>query len=314
MKTMVLPANKHEGESVLLKQKTLARGVEFSGVGLFTGEFSHIRLLPGEANTGIVFQRIDLPDKPLIPALLSYVSETPRCTCLANGNASVRMVEHLLSALHGLGIDNAFIEMQGPEIPASDGSALEFVQMIEQVGCGFLDEPKKIIQIDRPIFWSEGHTHLIALPSETFRISYTLHYPHTSAIGSQYYSLDVNPEIYRSEIAKCRTFSLYEEIAPLMAKGMFKGAGLERGVLIQGDKILNPEGVRCSDEMVRHKILDLMGDMALIGAYIKGHIIAVRSGHASNIAFSKKVLANSESAEFKLLCTSKLDRIGDHIV
>ncbi len=292
MKTMLLPTNKNEGESALLRQKTLARAVEFSGIGLFTGEFSHIRILPGDPNTGIVFQRVDLPDKPLIPALLAFVSETPRCTCLAKGNGSVRMVEHLLSALQGLGIDNALVEIQGPEIPASDGSALEFVQMIEQVGFKFSDLPKKIIRIDRPIFWSEGHTHLMALPSETFRVSYTLHYPHTPAIGSQYCSLDVNPEIYRSEIAQCRTFSLYEEIAPLMAKGLIKGAGLDRGVLIQGDKILNPEGVRCSDEMVRHKILDLIGDMALVGASIQGHVIAIRSGHASNVAFSKLLTAS----------------------
>jgi UDP-3-O-[3-hydroxymyristoyl] N-acetylglucosamine deacetylase len=271
------------------RQKTLANAIEFSGVGLFTGELSHVRILPSPANAGIVFQRMDLPEEPLIPALLKFVSETPRCTCLAKGNASVRMVEHLLSALQGLGIDNALIEIQGPEIPASDGSALEFVRMIEQAGTKLLDQPKKIIRIEQPVFWSEGHTYLVALPCDVFRVSYTLHYPHSSVIGSQYCSLLLNPEVYRLEIAQCRTFSLYEEIAPLIAKGLLKGAGLDKGVLIQGDRILNPEGIRCEDEMVRHKILDLIGDMALLGASIQGHVIAVRSGHAANVAFSKRL-------------------------
>lgn len=271
------------------QQKTLANPIEFSGVGLFTGENSHIRLLPSAANSGIVFQRVDLPEKPMIPALLQFVSETPRCTCLGKGNASVRMVEHLLSALQGLGIDNVLIEVQGPEIPASDGSATEFVQKIGQAGSKVLDAPKKIIRVEQPIFWSEGHTHLMALPCDEFRVSYTLHYPHSPAIGSQYCSLLVNPDSYRSEIAQCRTFSLYEELAPLMAKGLIKGAGLDKGVLIQGDRILNPEGIRCSDEMVRHKILDLIGDMALLGASVQGHVIAIRSGHAANIAFSKRL-------------------------
>jgi UDP-3-O-[3-hydroxymyristoyl] N-acetylglucosamine deacetylase len=199
------------------------------------------------------------------------------------------MVEHLLSALQGLGIDNALIEVQGPEIPASDGSSQEFVQLIEEVGIKSLEAPKKVIRIEKPVFWSEGHTHLMVLPSDEFRVSYTLHYPQSSAIGSQYYSVVLNPEVYRLQIAQCRTFSLYEEIAPLVAKGLIKGAGLDRGVLIQGDKVLNPEGIRYPDEMVRHKILDLIGDMALIGASVLGHVIAIRSGHAANIAFSKNI-------------------------
>lgn len=276
-------------DSLPIRQKTLAKAVEFSGIGLFSGEFSHVRILPHPEDTGIVFQRMDLPNKPLIPALLPYVSETPRCTCLSKDGASVRMVEHLLSALFGLGIDNALIEIQGPEVLASDGSAVEFVQKIEQAGLQVQNKAKKIIRIEKPIFWSEGTTHLIALPADEFRVSYTLHYPHSSAIGSQYYSIPVNPETYRTEIAECRTFCLYEEIAPLIVKGLFKGASLEQGILIQGDRILNPEGMRCSGEMVRHKILDLIGDMALLGGPVLGHVVAVRSGHAANIAFSKRL-------------------------
>lgn len=276
-------------DSLPSRQKTLAKTVEFSGIGLFSGEPSHVRIIPSPEGSGLVFQRMDLPNKPRIPALLPFVSETPRCTCLAKDGASVQMVEHLLSAFLGLGIDNALIEIQGPEVLASDGSALEFVQKIEQAGISLQSVPKKIIRIEKPVYWSEGTTHLIALPSEEFRVSYTLHYPHSPAIGSQYYSTLVNPETYRKEIAECRTFCLYEEIAPLIVKGLFKGASLEQGILIQGDRILNPEGIRCSGEMVRHKILDLIGDMALLGGLVQGHVIAVRSGHAANIAFSKRL-------------------------
>lgn len=270
-------------------QKTLASQVEFSGVGLFTGGASHIRILPSSANAGVVFQRVDLPGKPLIPALLSFVSETPRCTCLANGNASVRMVEHLLSALQGLGIDNALIEVSGEEIPASDGSALEFVRLIDRAGVQEQEADKKILRIEQPVVWSQGQTHLVALPSDVFQVSYTLHYPHSQFIGSQYHSVVLTPETYRSNIARCRTFSLYEEIAPLIAKGLLKGAGLDQGVLIQGERVLNPEGLRCPDELVRHKILDLVGDMALLGVSVVGHVIAICSGHAANVAFSKKL-------------------------
>jgi UDP-3-O-[3-hydroxymyristoyl] N-acetylglucosamine deacetylase len=270
-------------------QKTLASKVEFSGVGLFTGDPSHIRILPSPPNTGLVFQRVDLPGKPLIPALLSFVSETPRCTCLASGTASIRMVEHLLSALQGLGVDNALIEVSGAEIPASDGSAIEFVRIIDSVGTVEQEEDKKILRVEQPVVWSQGQTHLVALPSDVFQVSYTLHYPHSEFIGCQYHSVVITPETYRSNIAGCRTFSLYEEIAPLVAKGLLKGAGLDQGVLIQGERVLNPEGLRCPDELVRHKILDLVGDMALLGVSVFGHVIAICSGHAANVAFSKKL-------------------------
>ena len=270
-------------------QKTLVRPAHFAGIGLFTGQACAIQIHPASAGYGVVFQRIDLPGKPQIPALLEYVSETPRCTCLAKDDASVRMVEHILSALSGLGVNNAHIEVEGPEIPASDGSALEFVQMIERAGIRSLEAPRRSIYIEKAMYWSQGDCHLIALPSEGFRISYTLHYPQSTLIRSQYCSFFMTEELYRREIAPCRTFSLYEEIAPLLEKGVLKGGGLDKGLVIQGDQILNPEGSRFFDEMVRHKVLDLIGDLSLLGAPLEGHILAVRSGHASNVAFAKEI-------------------------
>jgi UDP-3-O-[3-hydroxymyristoyl] N-acetylglucosamine deacetylase len=272
------------GDSSL--QKTLQRPVEFAGVGLFTGMPSRIRLVPAPKNSGIVFRRIDLPGNPEIPASIDYVAETPRCTCLASGVASLRMVEHLLSALSGLGIDNLRVEVEGEEIPAGDGSALEYVRLIDTAGIETLAAPKKVIQIERPIYWSQGEIHLVALPSPEFRISYTLHYPQSPLIGSQFYSYKGQ---YREELARCRTFSLYEEIAPFIEKGLIKGGGLDNALVIDRDRILNPEGAHYADEMVRHKVLDLVGDLALLGASIQGHIISIRSGHAANVAFAKLV-------------------------
>ncbi|HEX2582777.1 MAG TPA: UDP-3-O-acyl-N-acetylglucosamine deacetylase [Chlamydiales bacterium] len=265
-------------------QKTLQKSAEFAGIGLFTGMPSRIRLVPASEDAGIVFQRIDLPGRPEIPATLDFVSGTPRCTCLARENASVQMVEHLLSALYGFGIDALRIEVDGPEIPAGDGSAREYVRLIEEAGIRILEAPKKVILIEQPVYWSQGDIQIIGLPSPEFRISYTLHYPQSPLIRSQFYSFK---DRYKEEIASCRTFSLYEEIAPFIEKGLIKGGGLDNALVIQGDRILNPEGTRFPDEMVRHKVLDLMGDLSLLGAALQGHILSVRSGHTANVAFAK---------------------------
>ena len=271
-------------------QKTLQGEASVSGVGLFTGEKVSIKIGPGPCNGGIVFQRVDLPGKPEIPALVPFVRKATRCTRLATESASVSMVEHLLSALYAFGVDNARIEVQGPELPAADGSSRLFVELIEKTGLAEQDSPRKYIRISEPAFWSEGDVHLIALPAPEFRLSYTMHYPHSPRLRSQYYSFVSTPLVYKKEIAPCRTFSLYEEILPFIEKGIVKGGGLENALVIHGDKILNPEGARFEDEMVRHKVLDLMGDLSLVGAPLLAHVIAIRSGHASNVTFAKILL------------------------
>ncbi|MDE3045616.1 MAG: UDP-3-O-[3-hydroxymyristoyl] N-acetylglucosamine deacetylase [Verrucomicrobiota bacterium] len=270
-------------------QATLKQPVAFAGIGLFTGVPCSIRLVPATANTGLVFQRVDLPEKPEIPALLEFVRETARCTRLVRQEASIQLVEHILSALHACGIHNLRIQVEGPEIPIGDGSANQFVRMIEEAGVQRLDAPLEILQIEQPIHWSEGEIHLVALPSKEFRISYTLYYPQSSLIGSQYFSSLISPETYKSQISMCRTFSLYEEIHPLIEKGFIKGGGLENALVIRENRVLNPDGARFPDEMVRHKVLDLVGDLALLGDPLHAHILAVRSGHTSNVAFAKAI-------------------------
>jgi UDP-3-O-[3-hydroxymyristoyl] N-acetylglucosamine deacetylase len=271
-------------------QKTLKEPIAVSGVGIFTGQKVSVRICPAPVNTGIVFKRVDIEGSPEIPALLNFVQESLRCTRLGIGKVGIFMVEHLLSALYAYGVDNGYIEVNGPEIPGCDGSAKVFVDLMDKVGLEIQDNPCKFFSLDRPVFWSRDFIHLVALPSSEFRLSYTLHYPQSSLIGSQYYSCFLNKDLYREEIASCRTFSLYEEIAPLIEKGLILGGGLDNALVIRENQVMNPEGARFPDEMVRHKILDLIGDLSLIGFRLRAHIIAICSGHFSNVAFAKVLL------------------------
>lgn len=268
-------------------QHTLREAVSVSGLGIFSAEAATVNICPAPPGSGIVFYRTDLENSPPILANLSSVQEYPRCTRLSSGGASVMMVEHLLSALYACGVDNARIEVQGPEIPGGDGSSLPFVERIESAGLENQEVMREVISVEKPLFWSQKDVHIVALPSEDYRLSYTLHYPQSPLIKSQYYSCYVDPNHYKAEIAPCRTFSLYEEVLPFIQKGLIKGGGLDNALVIQGDRVMNPGGARFFDEMVRHKILDLIGDLSLLGKRLRAHIIAICSGHSSNIAFAK---------------------------
>ena len=174
-------------------QQTIQQEVSISGIGLFTGEKATLRLIPAEEGAGIVFRRTDLKFAPIVPAHLSFVKDAVRCTRLVNEQASVHMVEHLLSAVRAFDIDNVRIELDGPEIPAGDGSAKLFVDLIEKAGIKKQKAPRKVLKIEKPVHWSEGGVHLVALPADEFRISYTMHYPQSSLLGSQYYTIAVTP-------------------------------------------------------------------------------------------------------------------------
>lgn len=272
---------------VSTKQRTLQADQKIEGIGLFTGAHVSVCFQKAHENHGIIFQRVDLPDQPCIPASLEHVYETPRCTQLADGPAHISTVEHMLSAFAAYQIDNVLVQLKGPELPAGDGSANMYVDLIERGEVMSQPTHRKVYKLKNSVSWSHGDTHLIAIPSDEYRISYTLHYPHSSFLKSQYYSFVVSAENYREQIAPCRTFSLYEEVAPMLERGLLKGGGLNNGVVIKGDSVLNPDGIRFADEPVRHKILDLMGDLSLMGIPFTAHIIAIRSGHFSNVSFAK---------------------------
>jgi UDP-3-O-[3-hydroxymyristoyl] N-acetylglucosamine deacetylase len=269
---------------------TLKNEISFSGTGLFTGQQVHVRICPANNGEGIVFQRVDLPHRPHISARLGSVQGTNRCTILGDKDVAVYTVEHLLSALKAFGIDNALIEISGPEVPIFDGSAKVFCELIEKAGTVQTGSERPLVKLTSPVFWSQGEVHLVALPADEYRISYTLHYPHSSFLRSQFYSTVINEEVFKAEIAPCRTFCLYEEVAVMIEKGLLKGGGLDNGVIIKDNQVMNPEGLRFSDEMVRHKILDMVGDLSLIPFPFLAHIIAIRAGHASNLAFAKELL------------------------
>lgn len=273
-----------------ITQKTIGSVVDASGIGLFTGEVVSLRMRPAPENSGIVFRRIDLPNKPEIPAKIEYVKNAPRCTRLATENGSVQTVEHILSALSCYGIDNVKIDVGGAEILAADGSSQLFVELIEKAGIVELPGIRTPLKIEEPIFWTEGDIHIVALPANELRVSYTLHYPNSKLLRSQYYSFLYSPEKFKKEIAPARTFSIYEEILPFIESGIIKGGGLENALVIREDRIINTGGARFPEEMARHKILDLLGDLSLIGQPILGHIISIRSGHASNVSFAKHLM------------------------
>lgn len=271
------------------KQRTLQRSVSAAGIGLFSGENVFIRLCPSTEDSGIVFERTDLSNRPLLPARSEYVQGTPRCTVIGKGDHYVQTVEHLLAALRAYDIDNVRIEISGSEVPIFDGSSMHFVNMIEEAGICELEAEKELIAIKTPIFWSQGDIHLIALPSDEYRISYTVHYPHSKKIGTQFFTFSLDPERFKNEIASSRTFSIYEEIEPMIKKGLVRGGSLDNAVIIKNDEVVNPGGLRFPEEMVRHKVLDLIGDLALVPPFL-AHVFAVCSGHASNNAFAKLLL------------------------
>nr|CRI42772.1 UDP-3-O-[3-hydroxymyristoyl] N-acetylglucosamine deacetylase [Chlamydia pneumoniae] len=272
-------------------QRTLKREVRYSGVGIHLGKSSTLHLQPAQTNTGIVFQRQSASGNyENVPALLDHVYTTGRSTTLSRGSAVIATVEHLMAALRSNNIDNLIIQCSGEEIPIGDGSSNVFVELIDQAGICEQEDKVSIARLTRPVYYQHQDIFLAAFPSDELKISYTLHYPQSSTIGTQYKSLVINEESFRREIAPCRTFALYNELCFLMEKGLIGGGCLDNAVVFKDDGIISRGQLRFADEPVRHKILDLIGDLSLVGRPFVAHVLAVGSGHSSNIAFGKKIL------------------------
>lgn len=272
-----------------LKSRTLKKAVTFSGIGIHTGQLVTLRFCPADEGTGIVFKRVDLPGQPTVPASVEYVCDTARSTTIGIGPVRIHTVEHVLAALSAFQIHNLIIELNNIEPPVGNGSSDVFVQMIEEAEIREQGGIFPMAQLEAPVALSDGEIHLVALPHDEFRISYTLSYPENPALKAQYRSFAITSETFKKEIASCRTFSLYKEVAYLMDRGLIKGGSLDNAVVIDGDVIFSKEGLFFDDEMVRHKILDMVGDLSLVGFPFQAHIIAIRSGHATNCALAKKL-------------------------
>lgn len=279
-------------QTIVRKQRTLKDSTSFSGIGIHTGKEVGLRFCPAKEGTGIIFKRIDLPGQPIIPATVEYVQDTSRSTTIGVKEIRIHTVEHVLSAIKAYNIDNLCIEITSIEPPVGNGSSDVFVEMIENVGIREQEQTLPIVKIQQPVYWSERDIQLVALPYDGYRISYTLSYPGSSFLRAQYHSVIVNEENFKKEIAPCRTFSLYKEIDALISRGLIKGGSLDNAVVIKDDVILSKGGLFFPDEMARHKILDLIGDLSLIGFDFHAHVIAICSGHAANFAFARQLLTH----------------------
>ncbi len=271
------------------RQKTLVRAVELEGVGLHSGSLARLTILPAGSDVGMVFVRRDLRSRE-IPARHGSLQGGRLATTLAEGPATVSTVEHVLSALHGLGIDNARIEVDGPEVPILDGSARPFVEPILAAGTREQRAPRRYLTLRRPVAVSHKDKEIIALPANAFQATYAIDFPQ-SAIGYQAVTTLISPEIYASSIAPARTFCLLREVEAMRRAGLARGGSLENAIVVDEGGVLNKE-LRFPDECVRHKVLDLVGDLALLGSRLRAHVIVARGGHRLHAALIGRILAS----------------------
>ena len=271
-------------------QHTLAGQATLEGTSLHTGQKVTLTLKPAPEGHGFKFRRIDLADQPFINADVDKVQTVERATTLAEGSVKVHTVEHVISALTGMGVDNALIEMDANEPPIGDGSSQPFVEMIRKVGIIPQNAIRKVWEIREPIHQEMGDGTIITIvPSKSFKVSVTNVGP--DGRFTQYFSSEVTPELYEKEICAARTFVYYEDVKPLLEKGLIKGGSLESAVVIRGNEIMSKEALRYHNEFARHKALDLIGDLMLSGVRILGHVIAVKPGHGPNTKMAAKMKA-----------------------
>ncbi len=270
-----------------MKQRTLARAVSVKGNGLHTGNAVTLTFQPAPPDHGIVFKRLDLHGHPEVRPRIDLVGDLVRNTTIQTGHAKVHLVEHVLSALHGCGVDNVVVELDASEPPIMDGSARPFVTLILEGEPVEQDRDRVYAELDAPISVTRGSSSIVALPCDTLKITCTS--VDDRGIHTQHLSLTIDPETYQSQIAAARTFTIYEEIEELLKLGKIKGGSLDCAIVIRGDKIISKEPLRFADEFVRHKILDVIGDIMLLGRPLKAHIIAIRPGHAINAELTKAI-------------------------
>jgi len=272
-----------------MKQRTIQKEVSIRGKALHTGKDVTLTLKPAPENTGIVFRRVDLYGKPEVRPLVDLVlgAEMQRQTTVEQNHIKLHTIEHVNSALNGMGIDNCFVEMNESEPPILDGSARPYVLLIQEAGIVEQGAERKYFELKEPVSVTDGNRSVIALPHDGLRITCTS--ADDRGVHTQHLTVDISPEIYEAFIAPARTFTIYEDIEPLLKQGLIQGGSLDSAIVIRGDKIISKEPLRFKDEFVRHKIMDLIGDIVLLGAPIKAHIVAVRTGHALNAKLTAKI-------------------------
>lgn len=270
-------------------QHTVGKSASLSGTSLHTGEKVTLRLQAAPADHGIKFRRKDLQDEPTIDATIENLKTVERATTIGEGSMRVHTVEHVLSALSAMGVDNAIVEMDANEPPIGDGSASLYVELINKAGVVPQEKARQIFELREPIsIETKSGSLLVVLPDDKFRISCTQVGP--EGRFSQFYSTEITPAVFEREIAPARTFVFYEDVQPLMEKNLIKGGSLENAIVVRGDAVLSKEPLRFQDEFVRHKILDIVGDLSLFGHRIRGHVVAVKPGHGANAELARALV------------------------
>jgi UDP-3-O-[3-hydroxymyristoyl] N-acetylglucosamine deacetylase len=270
-------------------ETTIHRPVEAEGVGLHSGVPVHIRILPAPFSTGIVFVRTDL-DNFEVPASWRHVARVSYATSLMRQGVLISTTEHLLSVLYSMGVDNAYIEIDNLEVPILDGSGLPFVRLLEEAGIRHFRRKRRYLRIRRPVSVEDKGKRISILPDDSFRLTCDTDYQ--PPVGRQSLELEVTPERYAAEIAFARTFGWEADLDQMRNMGLIRGASLENAVCFTQSGVLNPEGMRAPDECCRHKALDLIGDLALLGRPLLGHVIAERAGHAMHAALVKTIMSD----------------------
>ncbi|HUW27518.1 MAG TPA: UDP-3-O-acyl-N-acetylglucosamine deacetylase [Sulfuriferula sp.] len=283
----------------MIRQRTLKNVIRASGVGLHTGEKVLMTLRPAAPNTGVVFRRVDLASPVDIPVSAELVGDTRLCSTLDNGRASVATVEHLMSALAGLGVDNVYVDMDGPEVPIMDGSASSFVFLLQSAGIEVQNAAKKFVRIKKTVEVVEGDKRVRFEPFDGFKISFTIDFKHPVFEKSgQEITLDFANTSYIKEVSRARTFGFMQEVEWLRANGLALGGSLDNAIVMDEFRVLNNDGLRYEDEFVKHKVLDAIGDLYILGHPIIGAFYAHKSGHALNNRLLRTLLQDQGAWEY----------------
>jgi len=278
-------------------QSTIRKTVHCSGVGLHSGKQIKLTLQPASANTGIRFVRSDIAGKNLVPAFMNRVVDTTMATTISEGVTSVATTEHLLAAVNALAVDNMIIELDGPEVPIMDGSSAPFVDLLLEAGIRQQKSYRRLVKITREISFREADKYISIYPYDGFKVTAEINFNH-NFLKRQVYSVSVTPRNFIDEISPARTFGFLGDVAKLQKNGLALGASLQNAVAIDENGILNEEGLRYANEFVRHKIVDIIGDMTLLGCPVLGHIVAYKSGHGQHLKLMKTIAATPEAWEF----------------
>lgn len=278
-------------------QKTIRKTAQVEGIGIHSGEKTCLRFKPAPANTGVYFVRADLPNRPFLKVSATNVQAVSYQTTLGGEHFKVATIEHCVSALSALRIDNIYIELDGPEIPICDGSSQQFLQALQKAEVIELDEPRKYCYITEPISYTEGDKSAYVLPYHGLRLTVEIDFPHP-VIGLQKMDIEVNEQTFTREIANARTFGFIKDVDALKAAGLARGGSLANCIVLDDKQVMNSEGLRYKDEFVRHKTLDALGDLVTLEMPLMGHLVLHKAGHDIMNKLIKKIVSSPQSYRF----------------